>query len=59
MTDAPDDQMTLDQAAAELGVEPEQAQAMVDQELLVPTPDTEGEPRFTVAAVEAVRLAGA
>lgn len=59
MTDAPDDTMTLDQAAEALGVEREQAEAMVEQDLLVPTAGTEGDPRFTAAAVEAVRLAGA
>lgn len=56
--EAPSDLLTIEDAARLLGVDAEQAEAMVAQELLVPTDDLDGERRFTRAAVEAVRLAG-
>jgi hypothetical protein len=54
----PSDVLSIQEAADELGIEIEQAEAMVVSDLLVPTHGTEGDPRFTRAAVEAVRLAG-
>ncbi len=55
---APPDTLDLGEAADRLGVGIEQARAMVRDDLLVPTAGTDEEPRFTEAAVEAVRLAG-
>lgn len=56
--DRVDDLLTLDQAAAELLVEPDQVRAMVAGDLLAPIEGADGELVFTRAAVEAVRLAG-
>jgi hypothetical protein len=53
-----DDLLDLDEAAEALGVDTAQAVAMVEQELLVPSGGSSDDPRFTRAAVEAVRLAG-
>jgi hypothetical protein len=55
---APRDLLTLQEAADELLVEPEQIRAMVADDLLVPAGEDAGVPVFHRAAVEAVRLAG-
>ena len=54
----PADLLSLEEAAATLGLGVEQAQVLVEQGLLVPSGGSAGSLRFTSAAVEAVRLAG-
>jgi hypothetical protein len=55
---APDDLLSLEEAAAALGIAVEQAEVLVDQGVLVRADGIDDRPMFTSAAVEAVRLQG-
>ncbi len=58
MSDDPNDQLSVDEAAEVAGVEPAQLQAMVDQGLLAPVDPEAAQPAFRRAEVVAVRGAG-